>query len=259
MNETLPSEQHNAVERAVPPRPEHAAEAEDAKQGNPLFSEERRAPECASSEKPEIASDAESARQANPASSPFASKPAWEGKEAVPVNLVLEGGAMRGQFTAGVLDYFLEHGLFCDQVIGVSAGALNGYCYVSGEIGRTCFINMKYCNDPRYLSMKSFVHTGNACGREFAFHEVPEKLDPFDFQAFANSPITLTAVSSDLELGEADYHAVRDLGRNADLPYLIASSSMPPGQPDRRGGRQEAARRRHLRQRPDHVQPADGA
>ena len=134
---------------------------------------------------------------------------------------------MRGQFTAGVLDYFLEHGLFCDQVIGVSAGALNGYCYVSGEIGRTCFLNMKYCNDPRYLSMKSFVHTGNACGREFAFHEVPEKLDPFDFQAFKNSPITLTAVSSDLELGEADYHAVRDLGRNADLPYLIASSSMP--------------------------------
>ena len=57
---------------------------------------------------------------------------------------------------------------------------------------------MKYCNDPRYLSMKSFVHTGNACGREFAFHEVPEKLDPFDFQAFKNSPITLTAVSSDL-------------------------------------------------------------
>lgn len=227
MNETLPSEQHNAAERAVPPHPEHAAEAEDAKQGNPLFSEERRAPECASSEKPEIASDAESARQANPASSPFASKPAWEGKEAVPVNLVLEGGAMRGQFTAGVLDYFLEHGLFCDQVIGVSAGALNGYCYVSGEIGRTCFLNMKYCNDPRYLSMKSFVHTGNACGREFAFHEVPEKLDPFDFQAFANSPITLTAVSSDLELGEADYHAVRDLGRDADLPYLIASSSMP--------------------------------
>ena len=109
----------------------------------------------------------------------------------------------------------------------MSAGALNGYCNVSGEIGRTCFINMKYCNDPRYLSMKSFVHTGNACGREFAFHEVPEKLDPFDFQAFKNSPITLTAVSSDLELGEADYHAVRDLGRNADLPYLIASSSMP--------------------------------
>ena len=227
MNETLSSEQHNAAERTVPSQPEHEAEAGNAKQGNPFSSEERRAHESASSAKPGNTSDAESARQANPTSSTVASKPAWEGRETAPVNLVLEGGAMRGQFTAGVLDYFLEHGLFCDQVIGVSAGALNGYCYLAGEIGRTCFLNMKYCNDPRYLSMKSFVHTGNACGREFAFHEVPETLDPFDFQAFANSPITLTAVSSDLELGEADYHAVRDLGRDADLPYLIASSSMP--------------------------------
>ena len=227
MNETLHSEQHNATERIGSAQPEHAAIAEDAKQANPSPSEERRVPERASSAQPESTLDTERAHQANPASSPVAPKPAWEGKGATPVNLVLEGGAMRGQFTAGVLDYFLEHGLFCDQVIGVSAGALNGYCYVSGEIGRTCFLNMKYCNDPRYLSMKSFVHTGNACGREFAFHEVPEKLDPFDFRAFANSPITLTAVSSDLELGEADYHVIRDLGRDADLPYLIASSSMP--------------------------------
>lgn len=196
MNETFSAEQHDARERVVPAQPEHADAAKDAEQANPT----------------------------PPHASP---EPAWKGKHATPVNLVLEGGAMRGQFTAGVLDYFLEHNLFCDQVIGVSAGALNGYCYVSGEVGRTCFLNMKYCNDPRYLSMKSFVHTGNACGREFAFHEVPEKLEPFDFQAFRDSPITLTAVSSDLELGEADYHAVRDLGRNADLPYLIASSSMP--------------------------------
>ena len=209
MNETLHSEQHNATEHIGSARPEHAAIAEDAKQANPSPSEERRAPERASSAQPENTLDTESAHQATPASSPVASKPAWEGKETTPVNLVLEGGAMRGQFTAGVLDYFLEHGL------------------LSGEIGRTCFLNMKYCNDPRYLSMKSFVHTGNACGREFAFHEVPEKLDPFDFRAFTNSPIALTAVSSDLELGEADYHAIRDLGRDADLPYLIASSSMP--------------------------------
>ena len=227
MNETLHSEQHNATEHIGSARPEHAAIAEDAKQANPSPSEERRAPERASSAQPENTLDTESAHQATPASSPVASKPAWKGKPTTPVNLVLEGGAMRGQFTAGVLDYFLEHHLFCDQVIGVSAGALNGYCYVSGEVGRTCFLNMKYCNDPRYLSMKSFVHTGNACGREFAFHEVPEKLDPFDFRAFTNSPIALTAVSSDLELGEADYHAIRDLGRDADLPYLIASSSMP--------------------------------
>lgn len=134
---------------------------------------------------------------------------------------------MRGQFTAGVLDYFMEHGLFCDRVFGVSAGALNGYCYVAGEIGRTCFLNMKYANDPRYLSLKSYARTGNACGREFAFHEVPEKLEPFDFDAYHRSPIRLTAVSSNLDTGEADYHDVVDLADDGDLPYLIASSSMP--------------------------------
>lgn len=153
--------------------------------------------------------------------------PAWEERNTTPANLVLEGGAMRGQFTAGVLDYFMEHGLFCNRVFGVSAGALNGYCYVSGEIGRTCFLNMKYANDPRYLSLKSYARTGNACGREFAFHEVPEKLEPFDFDAYRRSPIRLTAVSSNLDTGEADYHDVVDLAEDGDLPYLIASSSMP--------------------------------
>lgn len=154
-------------------------------------------------------------------------EPAWAGRAMTEANLVLEGGAMRGQFTGGVLDYFMEHGLFCDHVFGVSAGALAGYCYVAGEVGRTCFLNMKYCTDPRYLSMRSFLATGNACGRQFAFHEIPEKLEPFNFEAFRSSPITLTAVSSDLELGEADYHDILDLGPDADLPYLIASSSMP--------------------------------
>ncbi len=154
-------------------------------------------------------------------------EPAWRGCEVTHANLVLEGGAMRGQFTAGVLDFLMEHKLFCDEVIGVSAGALCGYCYVAGDMGRTCFLNMKYANDPRYLSMKSFVNTGNACGREFAFHEVPEKLEPFNFDAYATSPITLTAVSSNLETGEADYHVIRDLSDDGDLPYLMASSSMP--------------------------------
>lgn len=154
-------------------------------------------------------------------------EPAWRGHEITHANLVLEGGAMRGQFTAGVLDYFMERNLFCDHVIGVSAGALNGYCYTAGALGRTCFLNMKYANDPRYLSMKSFVNTGNACGREFAFHEVPETLEPFNFEAYRTSPITLTAVSSDLNTGEADYHVIADLSDEGDLPYLIASSSMP--------------------------------
>lgn len=166
--------------------------------------------------------------QSTPLSSeaePTLNTPAWRGHAITRANLVLEGGAMRGQFTAGVLDFFMDQKLFCDNVIGVSAGALCGYNYVAGENGRTCYVNMKYCNDWRYLSMKSFVRTGNAFGREFSFDEIPTKLEPFNFAAFNESPLKLTAVSSNLVTGEADYHQFRDAV--ADLPYLIASSSMP--------------------------------
>lgn len=151
--------------------------------------------------------------------------PAWQGQATTQANLVLEGGAMRGLFTAGVLDVFMERGLFCERTIGVSAGALNGYNYVAGELGRSCYLNVKYCTDWRYLSMKSFVRTGNACGRAFVFDEVPNKLDPFDYESFNASPMKLVTVASDLETGEADYHEFAD--SMADLPYLIASSSMP--------------------------------
>ena len=150
---------------------------------------------------------------------------AWEGAHVTHANLVLEGGAMRGQFTAGVLDFFMDQKLFCERVIGVSAGALCGGNYVAGAAGRSSFINVKYCTDNRYLSMQSFVRTGNAYGRDFAFHEIPDVLDPFDKHAFNTSPMTLEVVSTNLETGEADYHEMRDY--DADLDYLIASSSMP--------------------------------
>ncbi len=132
---------------------------------------------------------------------------------------------MRGQFSAGVLDFFMEQKLFCERVIGVSAGALCGYSYVAGDIGRSCYLNVKYCNDWRYLSMKSFVRTGNACGREFVFDEIPNKLEPFNYEAFNTSPLRLVSVSSNLETGEADYHEFSDAVD--DIEYLISSSSIP--------------------------------
>lgn len=152
-------------------------------------------------------------------------KPAWCEHPTYPANLVLEGGAMRGQFTAGVLDFFMDQKLFCERTIGVSAGALCGYNYVAGEYGRTCYLNMKYSSDWRYLSMKSFVRTGNACGREFAFDQLPNQLEPFNYAAFDESPMRLVSVASNLVTGEADYHEFKD--SRSDLPYLIASSSMP--------------------------------
>ena len=152
-------------------------------------------------------------------------EPAWKNIPTTCANLVLEGGAMRGQFTAGVLDLFMEKGLFCENVIGVSAGALCGYNYVAGQLGRACYINVKYCSDWRYLSLRSFVATGNAYGREYAFDEIPNHLDRFNYDAFNKSPMKLCAVSSNLKTGEADYYTLKDA--RADINYLIASSSMP--------------------------------
>lgn len=153
------------------------------------------------------------------------SRPAWKGAEIADVDLILEGGAMRAQFTAGVLDVFMDRGLFCGRTIGVSAGALCGYNYVAGAKGRSCYLNVKYCDDWRYLSLKSFVRTGNAYGREFAFERIPNELEPFDARAFDESPLKLVAVSSNLATGEADYHELAS--SREGTPYLIASSSMP--------------------------------
>lgn len=150
--------------------------------------------------------------------------PAWTGHDILDVNLVLEGGAMRAQFTAGVLDFLMDHGVWCRNVLGTSAGALCGYNYVAGEIGRTCFLNTKYCADPRYFSMRNFALTGNAIGVELMFDKIPNEIDPFDYDGFDRSPMRLTAVSSDLELGEADYHVLEN---GHDTQYLLASSSLP--------------------------------
>ncbi|WP_350455469.1 patatin-like phospholipase family protein [Slackia heliotrinireducens] len=149
---------------------------------------------------------------------------AYVGKPTVNANLVLEGGAMRCMFTAGVLDYFMDNDLWCETVIGVSAGALSGYNYVAGEVGRTCYLNMKYCNDPQYLSMRNFALTGNAIREDYMFDEIPNHLDPLNYSHFDESPMKLITVASNIELGEADYHVMEN-GR--DTRYLLASASIP--------------------------------
>lgn len=164
--------------------------------------------------------------------------PAYVGHTVLPFHLVLEGGAMRGLFTAGVLDLLMERGIFAHRTIGVSAGALVGFNYVCGAFGRTAYINLKYCADPRYLSASNIWRTGDAFGIDFTFNQIPNNLDPFDMGAVFDSPLKLTTVASDLELGEADYHDFEPTDRtgrsgkdqvelNANLCYLIASSAMP--------------------------------
>jgi predicted patatin/cPLA2 family phospholipase len=151
--------------------------------------------------------------------------PAWRGCAPLDCCLVLEGGAMRGQFTAGVLDYLMDEGILPDTVVGVSAGALIGFNYRAGARGRSSYLNVKYCTDWRYFSMRSFVLTGNAFNADYVFRRIPEELEPFDFASFDASPIALYTVASDLELGEADYHRMRHA--RAEMDWLRASASMP--------------------------------
>ena len=103
--------------------------------------------------------------------------------ENVKTALVLEGGAMRGMFTCGVLDVFMENGITFDAACGVSAGAVFCCNYKSGQIGRGVRYNKKYAKDPRYCSIRSLIKTGDLYGVDFCYHEIPEKLDVFDTQA----------------------------------------------------------------------------
>ncbi|MCR5590672.1 MAG: patatin family protein [Lachnospiraceae bacterium] len=140
--------------------------------------------------------------------------------------LVLEGGAMRGIFTAGVLDVFMENGIRFDNVIGVSAGACFGCNYVSGQIGRTIRYNMKYAKDKRYCSVSSLIRTGDMFGAQFCYHTLPMELDKFDEGAFIQSGIPFYVVVTDVETGEAGYHQMKDASYE-ELEWMRASSSMP--------------------------------
>ena len=140
--------------------------------------------------------------------------------------LIMEGGAMRGMFTAGVLDVLMENGLVTDGAIGVSAGAVFGCNYKSHQISRVIRYNTEYCNDKRYASFKNLVKTGNLYSEQFCYHEVPEKLDPFNEAAFAASPMDFFVVCTDVKTGEPIYHKCRK-GDAEDVLWMEASASMP--------------------------------
>ena len=139
--------------------------------------------------------------------------------------LVLEGGAMRGMYTAGVLDVFMEQGIWFDGVIGVSAGAICGCSYISGQVGRTIRYNKNYCTDKRMMSFYSLFTTGDLVGAEFCYHTIPEQLDVYDNEAFLRSNIPFYLVCTNLETGKAEYIKMNDMVKEID--YLRASASMP--------------------------------
>lgn len=139
--------------------------------------------------------------------------------------LVLEGGAMRGVYTAGVLDVLMEQGIQADGVVGVSAGTVFGCNYISRQIGRTIRYNTKYCRDPRYGDFRSLLRSGNIYEEEFCYHELPDKLDPFDWETYKSSPVEFYLTCTDVDTGRAVYH--KCTGEREDLRWMQASASMP--------------------------------
>lgn len=140
--------------------------------------------------------------------------------------LIMEGGAMRGMYTAGVIDVFMENGITFDGAIGVSAGAVFGCNYKSGQPGRVIRYNKKYCNDKRYAGLRSLIKTGNLYNVEFAYELIPTKLDPFDEETYENSPMEFYVVATDVVTGKAVYHKCVT-GIEKDLEFMRASASMP--------------------------------
>ena len=139
--------------------------------------------------------------------------------------LVLEGGAKRGIYTAGVLDVLLENNIFVDGLFGVSAGAIHGCSYASLQKGRSIRYTQKYNDDYRFMSWRSLFLTGNMVETKFSYHTLPEKLDPYDNTTFMKQKIAFYAVCSNVETGRPEYIRCRDMFKDIDV--IRASASMP--------------------------------
>lgn len=140
--------------------------------------------------------------------------------------LVLEGGAMRGMFTCGVMDVMMENGIRYDGAVGVSAGAAFGCNYKSGQIGRAIRYNTRFCADRRYCGVHSLLTTGNIFNTDFCYREVPTRYDPFDYRAYQENPMEFYVVCTDVDTGKPVYHRY-DAREGDDFAWIRASASMP--------------------------------
>ena len=146
--------------------------------------------------------------------------------ENVKRGLVLEGGAMRGMFTSGVLDVFLENGIDFDGAIGVSAGATFGCNFKSRQIGRAIRYNKRFSHNWRYCSIRSLIFTGDLYGADFCYNQIPNQLDVFDLDAYRANPMEFYCVASDCITGKAVYKKLETCDAH-DLVWMRASASMP--------------------------------
>lgn len=141
------------------------------------------------------------------------------------LGLVVEGGGVRAIYAAGVLDVLHDMCLPFSGVIGVSAGAIHGISFVSGQKGRSYRIYTRFCRDPRFFSFRTWLRTGNIVDNDFCYRQIPQELEPFDQKAFEASGMEFWTVSTNLETGKPEYIRMRDCF--ADIDALIASASLP--------------------------------
>jgi len=140
-------------------------------------------------------------------------------------SLILEGGAMRGLYSAGVLDVFMKNNINVDVIYGVSAGALFGLNYKSRQIGRALRYNLKYANEKNYMGLYSLVTTGDIMNKDFCFKKLVYELDKLDFETYKNNPVDFYAVVTNLQTGKPEYIKIDDAQK--DMEYFRASGSMP--------------------------------
>lgn len=133
---------------------------------------------------------------------------------------------MRGLFSSGICDVMMEHDVWPDGLIGVSAGAAFGCNYKSRQPGRAIRYNMRFAHDSRYSGAWSLLRTGDYFNAHFAYHVVPHKYDLFDEQAFTENPMEFILVCTDAETGNPVYKRIDKADEQA-YDWIRASASMP--------------------------------
>ena len=144
----------------------------------------------------------------------------------IKIGLVMEGGSMRGMFTAGVTDVMMENGIEFEGAIGVSAGAAFGCNYKSRQPGRAIRYNKRFCKDKRFVGIGNYIRTGNIFNAKFCYKTIPNELDIFDRKAFKENPMEFYIVATDVEKGCEVYYKLEN-GDDEDIELIRASASMP--------------------------------
>ncbi len=139
--------------------------------------------------------------------------------------LVLEGGGMRGLYTAGVLDFLLDKGIEFSGVYGVSAGACHMCSYLSKQRGRARDINIDYLDTKRYCSLRSLLTTGDLFNVDICYHLIPDYLYPYDNETFEQYKGKAYCVATDIVTGKPEYFRLRDMRK--DIDKVRASASLP--------------------------------